>query len=61
MRVGGKDNRSMVMYDEDKYEWFPFYYTYYPMTINGYNYDFLTVVEKEVLDISEEFWIMNSS
>lgn len=27
--------------------------------INGFNYDFLTVTEKRVLDIINEFWIMS--
>lgn len=29
--------------------------------INGFNYDFLTVTEKRVLDIINEFWIMSYS
>lgn len=27
--------------------------------INGFNYDFLTITEKRVLDIINEFWIMS--
>lgn len=51
----------MVMFDEDIREWFPFYQTKDPMTINEYNTKFLTNRDKEVLDILNKFRIMSSN
>lgn len=61
VRMRGKSDLSMVMYDKNGENWFIFYWMEDPTMINVFNWNLLGVTKKEVLDILEEFQMMSSS
>lgn len=50
----------MVMFEEDDETHFPLYWTDDPMTIDDFNYGFLSKTKREFVVILEEFPIMSS-
>ena len=60
VRMRGKSDLSMVMYDKNGENWFIFYWMEDPTMINVFNWNLLAVTKKEVLDILEEFQMMSS-
>lgn len=60
VRMRGKSDLSMVMYDKNGENWFIFYWMEDPNMINVFNWNLLAVTKKEVLDILEEFQMMSS-
>lgn len=55
-----RDICSLVMYREDGEYWLSIYWTEDHVAINDFNYDYLSVIKREVAKILEEFHIMSS-
>lgn len=56
----GWDAPSMVTTMEYGACHFPLYWAKNPLAINGFDFEFLTTTEREVVNILDEFNIMNS-
>lgn len=58
MSVTGRDDASVVITRKDGAHRFPLFFTKDPMDIKCFDYDYLTITEREMVNFLEEFSII---